>query len=100
MKKDDALYFIQSSKTGMIKVGRSKNPDKRLKQLQTGNSNTLRLIASFDGLGWMERTVHNRLERWRTRQNGEWFHYDCIGSIPDNLYEQIEFGAFDDWWLV
>ena len=33
--KNDYLYFIQSDVTGMIKVGRSKDPAKRLKQLQT-----------------------------------------------------------------
>ena len=30
MNKDD-LYIIQSDVTGMIKIGRSKNPQKRLK---------------------------------------------------------------------
>ena len=49
--KNDHLYFIQSDITGMIKIGRSKDPVKRLKQLQTGNANKLKLIASFKGLG-------------------------------------------------
>ncbi|MAH45878.1 hypothetical protein CMI37_08605 [Candidatus Pacearchaeota archaeon] len=93
-----ALYFVQSNKTGMIKIGRSKDPERRLKQLQTANSHCLRLIVVFDNLGWMESVLHKDLKRWRIRQNGEWFHYDCVGSIPDALYEQIEFGAFDDWW--
>ena len=97
-KQGDYLYFIQSSKTGMIKIGRSKHPKKRLKQLQTGNSNTLRLIASFEGLGWREARLHEDLKQWRIRQNGEWFHHDCVGSIPTDLYEMIEWGAFDDWW--
>jgi len=57
MKSDD-LYIIQSDVTGMIKVGRSKNPDKRLKQLQTGNPNKLRLIAFFKGEGWKEKLIH------------------------------------------
>ena len=57
MSNDD-LYIIQSDVTGMIKVGRSKNPCKRLKQLQTGNPNKLRLIASFEGEGWKEKMMH------------------------------------------
>ena len=97
-KQGDDLYFIQSSKSGMIKIGRSKHPKKRLKQLQTGASHELRLIASFEGLGWREPQLHASLKKWRIRQNGEWFHHDCIGSIPLDLYEQIEWGAFDDWW--
>ena len=93
---NDDLYIIQSDVTGMIKVGRSKNPLKRLKQLQTGNPNKLKLIASFKGEGWKEKSIHERLDRYRLE--GEWFSYDCVGSIPDRMYEQITFGSFDDWW--
>ena len=95
MNNDD-LYFIQSDLTGMIKIGRSKNPKKRLLQLQTGNPNKLRLVAFFKGMGWQEKILHERLSFYRLE--GEWFSYDCIGSIPDTIYEQIEYGSFDDWW--
>ena len=95
MKNDD-LYIIQSDVTGMIKIGRSKNPEKRLKQLQTGNPNRLKLIATFKGQGWKEKLIHEDLKRWRKK--GEWFSYDCVGSIPVVLYEKIVFGSFDDWW--
>ena len=94
---NDNLYIIQSDVTGMIKVGRSKDPQKRLKQLQTGNPNKLKLIASFKGEGWKEKTLHERLRRYRLE--GEWFSYDCVGSIPDSLYEQIKFGSLDNWWV-
>ena len=60
MKKDD-LYFIQSDFTGMIKIGRSKDPQKRLKQLQTGNPNRLKLIASFKGKGEEEKYLHESI---------------------------------------
>lgn len=96
MSKNDDLYIVQSNVTGMIKIGRSKNPDKRLKQLQTGNPNKLKLIASFKGEGWREKLIHEDLRCFRLK--GEWFHYDCVGSIPVYLYEQIPFGSFDEWW--
>lgn len=95
MKNDD-LYVIQSDNTGMIKIGRSINPEKRLKQLQTGNPNRLKLIASFKGLGWREKLLHERLKNWSAE--GEWFSYECVGDIPNDLYEKIEWGSFDDWW--
>jgi len=60
--KKDYLYFIQSDRTGMIKIGRSKDPSKRLKQLQTGNANKLKLIASFKGMGWREKLIHEKLD--------------------------------------
>jgi len=94
--KKDCLYFIQSDLTGMIKIGRSKNPVRRLKQLQTGNANKLKLIASFENMGWREKIIHERLDRWS--EEGEWFNSNCIGSIPDDLYEKIEYGSFDNWW--
>lgn len=95
MKNDD-LYIIQSDVTGNIKIGRSKNPHKRLKQLQTGNPNKLKLIAEFKGEGWKEKELHERLSSYRLK--GEWFSYDCAGSIPDSIYERIKWGSFDDWW--
>jgi hypothetical protein len=80
----------------MIKIGRSKDPVKRLKQLQTGNPNKLKLIASFEGLGWKEKIIHEHLSMHRLE--GEWFSYECIGDLPLNIYEKIEWGSLDDWW--
>lgn len=95
--KKDYLYIIQSDVTGQIKIGRSIDPDRRLKQLQTANANKLKLIAKFEGLGWREKLLHENLSDWRKK--GEWFDYECTGSIPDDLYVLIPWGSFDDWWL-
>ena len=92
----DHLYFIQAHKTGMIKIGRSKDPNKRLKSLQTGSGDKLKLIAVFEGQGHREFELHDRLASYR--KQGEWFDYECVGSIPLPFYEKIPFGAFDDWW--
>lgn len=94
--KTKHLYVIQSDLEGKIKIGRSIHPYKRLKQLQTGNPNKLRMIHVFKNMGHLEYYLHNTLNSFRLC--GEWFEYKCIGSIPVDLYEQIEFGAFDDWW--
>ncbi len=96
IKGSDFLYFIQSNKTGLIKIGRAKNPHKRIRELQTGNGEELRLIAYFKGWAWRERDLHELLKDFRL--HGEWFSYDCVPYIPDDIYELIEFGAFDDWW--
>jgi len=90
------LYIIQSDLEGKIKIGRSIQPYKRLKQLQTGNPNKLRMIHVFENMGHLESYLHDVLSSFRLC--GEWFSYKCIGSIPIDLYEQIEFGAFDNWW--
>ena len=92
----DSLYFIQAADTGMIKVGRSKNPKKRLQSLQTGCGNRLKLIAVFEGQGWREKEIHRDLREFR--KEGEWFDVFCTGSLPIDLYEQIPWGSFDFWW--
>lgn len=94
--KNDYLYFIQSNNQGMIKIGRSKDPHKRLKQLQTGNPNNLRLICYFENLGDKEKYLHEHLKKFRKK--GEWFEYECVGSIPNDLYQMIPWGSFDGWW--
>jgi len=96
MRRKDHLYFIQEKGTGYIKIGRSVDPKRRLRALQTGNGSTLKLVAVFEGQGNLETHLHDTLASWRLK--GEWFHYDCVGSIPTDLYEQIEWGAFDGWW--
>ena len=42
------LYIIQSSNKGNFKIGRSKNPSKRLKQLQTGSPYKLKLVLVLE----------------------------------------------------
>jgi hypothetical protein len=96
IKKGDYLYFIQAKNTGLIKIGRTKNPDTRFRNLQTGNGEELRMIACFEGWGWREPSIHELLKRWRLQ--GEWFSVECVGSIPEDIYENIPIGAFDTWW--
>jgi len=47
MKRKGFLYLIRDEFTGYIKIGISLNPNKRIKQLQTGNSHELSLIYTI-----------------------------------------------------
>ncbi len=47
MKRKGFLYLIRDEFTGYIKIGISLNPNKRIKQLQTGNSHELNLIYNI-----------------------------------------------------
>jgi len=75
------VYFIrQAQKKGNcpIKIGVSKDPDYRLKRLQTGNPNKLEVIAAipFDiekDAYTMERSLHWIAENKYQRLIGEWF---------------------------
>jgi hypothetical protein len=65
-----SVYFIQAG-GGDIKIGFSDNPAKRLAQLQTGQPQRLRLLATIPGDARREREIHARFARHR--RQGEWF---------------------------
>lgn len=67
------IYIIATSARSRVKVGWSKNPRNRLKQLQTANSERLRLIKTYDVPRQKERFLHRQLFAFRERSNGEWF---------------------------
>ena len=69
------VYLIQKG-YGSIKIGVAKNPESRLKVLQTGNHGELFLIAKFPctcrtEAYALESDLHKRFARFRL--NGEWF---------------------------
>ena len=68
------IYFIGPSLRGMIKIGTSNNPARRLGELQEGNPLQLRLLASMPicaERGFTEKAVHALFAEHRA--NGEWF---------------------------
>ena len=68
--------MINESNSDYFKVGYSKNaPDARVKELQTGNPRTLRLVryVMIDDAYRVEQLLHNVLGKWHVRN--EWF---CI----------------------
>lgn len=95
------LYIMQSDVTGAVKIGRSSEPDKRRKDLQTGSPYHIRILAVILDKGSEEHKVHMGVERWRLRGGtegikGEWFHHDCLPNLPDWIYEKLPFE--DSWW--
>lgn len=76
-----AIYFIQSG--DYVKIGYSKNPEKRLKSLQTGNQAPLKLLLVLDGGTDKEAELHERFAELRSR--GEWFyHSNDLAHFIDN----------------
>lgn len=72
-----SVYLIQSLEEGYYKIGVSKNPQKRVKQLQTGNSSELKLIDSFPSeyAHTIEKSFHSRFFYLKKKENGLIFHY-------------------------
>ena len=68
------IYFIQAMPSGAVKIGIAREPGDRLKQLQIGNHEQLRLVKAFYGYGYassIEQTTHDLLKPQHIR--GEWF---------------------------
>ena len=70
---DMYVYAIRETETGRVKLGISRDPEARLRQLQTGNSQELELVAfrkaenRFDD----EHALHSDARAYHLR--GEWF---------------------------
>lgn len=68
------IYLI-SSKNGYVKIGIAKNPEKRLKQLQTGNAEILTIEYIVDVMvntaKLVESMIHHNLKDYK--KSGEWF---------------------------
>lgn len=65
------IYFAQGSRWVPIKIGWASDPLDRLKSLQTGNADPLRLLFVAPGTKQDETCVHRRFADARTA--GEWF---------------------------
>ena len=67
------IYLIQNLETSKYKIGISKHPKKRIKELQTGSGEDLQLIHEFKSEfpRKVETALHNRYGHLNAR--GEWF---------------------------
>jgi len=95
---------MQADNSGALKIGKSKNPEGRLRQLQTGCPFEIRLIAVFLEKGHLEKRMHQRLRDYRInpltekKTKGEWFDFSCMGSIPDWMTESLDLEMVNTWW--
>jgi hypothetical protein len=69
----DHLYFFRAG-DGPVKIGRAKDPVKRLKQCQTGSHDKLQMLAVLECRGFEEKIWHRAF--CETRIRGEWFLFD------------------------
>lgn len=69
------VYLIAADISGLIKIGSAVDPQARLRTLQTGSPEPLRLIDTRPGGEAHERELHRRFSHLRA--HGEWFHPDA-----------------------
>ncbi|MFB7467285.1 GIY-YIG nuclease family protein [Streptomyces sp. NPDC056224] len=83
------VYVIGSSGSAHVKIGTSISPEKRLKELQTGNPGRLELLWCTPGGRDLESALHKVFDEYRTE--GEWFDFrevQPVGAIPLAVYQR------------
>lgn len=84
-------YIINRRGSNEYKIGQSIKPEKRLKQLQTGNGQSLKIIGCFYTDKYLEKRLHKMF--MFDRKVGEWFvlseeKLDMILTYLEQRYPQ------------
>lgn len=70
------VYVVGNLEHKVCKIGFSKQPKKRLAQIQTGCPFPVVMLAMFKGTMKTEKMLHRKYQAYKFRNNGEWFHLD------------------------
>jgi len=73
------IYLITTEDKSICKIGFSKNPEKRLKEIQTGCPQKLHIEEITEGTFKTEKLLHSKFKQLRVQ--GEWFTYDDSISL-------------------
>lgn len=86
----DMIYFIKGAISGRIKIGKSNDPERRLRALQTGSPEPLELLGTIPGGLKEERILQKKFKRFA--MHGEWFkgEPDLVYAIKAILLAPIE----------
>lgn len=81
IRQRSKVYFIREGGDGPVKIGVSSWVEKRLRTLQTANSEELFLLGVIVGDEKVETEIHKRFEKYLKR--GEWYYPDpkLLGEI-------------------
>ncbi len=86
---DSYVYVIGSAGSTRVKIGTSVSPEKRLKELQTGNPDRLEVLWSTFGGRELEGLLHRAFADHRIE--GEWFDFgdvQPVGAIPTAVHQR------------
>lgn len=85
------LYVIAASEKGPVKLGLSQDPERRVRQLQTGSAQPLRLFHVEEVHDTRVRVAEKALHKMlgHRRMKGEWFDLDVETAIGEVTYIRI-----------
>jgi len=67
------IYFAEREADGLIKIGFSKDVDRRLRELEVSENSKMLLINQINGNFVVEKLVHAHFDK--DRVYGEWFRF-------------------------
>jgi len=70
-RPDTQALYVMQNEFGLIKIGRSLNPDRRRQSLQGDEGCAISVVAALEQQGHMEEAIHLSLEDYALE--GEWF---------------------------
>lgn len=65
------IYFIRSHCKQFIKIGYTKDLDRRVKEFQTATPKKIKVLGVIDGTTTTESSLHELFKKYR--ETGEWF---------------------------
>jgi Fe2+ or Zn2+ uptake regulation protein len=84
------VYFIKNESGKMVKIGYSKNPEKRLKMLERTLPMSLELVYFMPGSELREKRLHEKFSKYRIK--GEWFIFsDEIKQYIEKVKDHISY---------
>lgn len=75
------VYLVQAHPSGRVKIGYSANVDRRLRSLQTGSPEQLKLVSVLDLDRAGENEIHKRFMHLRV--HGEWFEPEVLDLLDE-----------------
>lgn len=93
-KENSFIYFILNHKNKFVKIGLSKNPEARLKILQTASPGRLELLFFIEGDLEVEAAIHEELKQFRN--SGEWFDYSKV-EVVEYIADKKEHAEEQGW---
>ena len=96
-QQDDSLCIMRYAfRSDCVKIGRSRDPERRRRDLEGGHAFRVEIVEIFPGDGYLEQAVRKRLaDRRNTEGAGtEWFNVDVATAIK--TVKEVIPGTRDD----
>jgi len=87
------IYFLLAKDLGLLKIGFSRRPERRISSLICASPVRLKTIKIVDGDAEYEKSLHRKFSTYRA--HGEWFYYNPEIELFIQALEHQSLGDID-----